>query len=206
MAARLALRPPRRPALDLGGAGNLPRSPTVLLLVDYVNPLDFPEAAELADAAVAAARATMRLKQRLARDGVMAIYANDNYGQWRSDFRDTLSHCLAQQGASAEMARLLAPQPQDLVMLKPRQSAFFATPLELLLAQMHAKTLVLAGLATDICVQLTAMDANLRGYALWVPSDCTAAESPALKKQALDYMRRVLKADVRRSTTRRTLA
>ena len=195
---------PARPPFDIG-AGHLPHSPTVLLLVDVINPLESPEASKLAEPALTAARATQRLKQRLARDGVPTIYANDNYGVWRSDFRDILAHCEAQPGTPADLAQLLAPGPEDLVMLKPRHSAFFATPLDLMLTQMHTRNLVIAGLATDICVQLTAMDASLRGYKLWVPADCTAAESEVEKKNSLAYMARVLKADVRRSSTRRAL-
>jgi nicotinamidase-related amidase len=208
MAARkspLSMRSPARPSLTIGAHGELARSPTVLLLIDFINPLEFPEAPQLAPAALAAARATAKLKKRLARDGVTAIYANDNYGHWRSDFRDVLVHCQAKEGTSSTMAQLLAPEPDDLVILKPRHSAFFSTPLDLMLSQMQAHTLVLTGLAADICVQLSGMDASLHGYKLWVPADCTAAESPALKKAALDYMKRVLKADVRLSTTRRKL-
>lgn len=196
----LQVRTPRRPKADTGDRGTLPRSPTVLLLVDVINPFEFPQAQALAPPALRAARAMARLKQRLAARRVLAIYANDNYGRWRSDFRQTLAHCLACGGAAARIAQLLAPGPDDLVMLKPRHSAFYATPLDLVLTQVHAKHLVIAGLAADICVQLSAMDAVLRGYHVAVPSDCTAAESPDAKAQALAYMKRVLKADVRRSS------
>jgi len=195
----LRVRAPRRPKADTGDHGTLPRSPTVLLLVDVINPFDFPKADALAPAAWQAARAVARLKERLAAQQVLTIYANDNYGQWRSDFRQTLEHCLARGGVAAQMAKLLAPAPSDLVMLKPRHSAFYATPLDLVLTQVHAKQLVIGGLAADICVQLSAMDAVLRGYQVAVPSDCTAAETPEAKAQALAYMKRVLKADVRRS-------
>lgn len=197
----LKVRTPRRPKADTGDQGTLPRSPTVLLVVDVINPLEFPEANALAPAAWQAARALARLKQRLAEQRVLTIYANDNYGQWRSDFRQTFEHCLSRGGVAAQMAQLLAPQPPDLVMLKPRHSAFYATPLDLVLTQVHAKRLVIGGLAADICVQLSAMDAVLRGYEVAVPSDCTAAETAEAKAQALAYMKRVLKADVRRSTT-----
>ena len=177
----------------------------VLLLVDVINPLDFDGAEKIAASAESAARAIARLKARLGQAGVTTIYANDNYGQWKSDFRDLLASCQRRTGASASLANLLAPRADDLVILKPRQSAFFATPLDLLLTQMHTRELVIAGIAVDICVQLTAMDANLRGYRLWIPSDCTAAESPALKAASLGYMRRVLKADTRASSRRRDL-
>ena len=66
-----------------------------------------------------------------------------------------------------------------------------------MLTQLKCRRLVITGLAADSCVLFTAMDAYLRGYSLWVPADCVAAESAQAKAQALEQMRRVLKADVR---------
>lgn len=175
----------------------LRRSRRVLLLVDFINPLDFPGAEKLAEPAVAAARATAGLKQALTAEGVATIYANDNYGVWQSDFHSLVSSCLGMEGAPAEIARLVYPQAGDLTILKPRHSAFYASPLELLLAEMEARELVICGLATDMCVQLTAGDAFLREFSTWVPADCTAAESTAAKSASLDYMAGVLKCDTR---------
>jgi nicotinamidase-related amidase len=179
----------------------LPRSARVLLLVDFINPFNFPGAGELAPAAVAAARAAAKLKARLAPRGVATIYANDNYGVWQSDFHTLVSACLGLGGAPGEIARLLYPQADDITILKPRHSAFYASPLELLLTEMHAKELVICGVATDMCVQITASDAFLREYPCWVPADCNAAESAPVKKASVAYMKTVLKCDVRPSTS-----
>ena len=178
----------------------LPGSDRVLLLVDFINPLNFPGAEQLAPAALEAARATAALKERLASEGVVTIYANDNYGVWQSDFHSLVSTCLGMEGPPGEIARLLYPQAEDITILKPRHSAFFASPLELLLTEMQAKELVICGLATDMCVQLTAAEAFLREFPCWVPADCTAAESTSAKKASLDYMAKVLKCEVRPST------
>lgn len=178
----------------------LPRSQRVLLLVDFINPLDFPGGEHLAPAAVEAARATAALKQRLAHEGVTTIFANDNYGVWQSDFHSLVSTCLGMQGPAGEMARLLYPQADDLTILKPRHSAFYASPLDLLLREMQARELVICGLATDICVQLTAGDAFLREYDIRVPADCTAAESGEAKAASLAFMASVLKCDTAPST------
>lgn len=59
------------------------------------------------------------------------------------------------EGPSGEIARLIYPQAGDLTILKPRHSAFYASPLELLLAEMQTRELVICGIATDMCVQLT---------------------------------------------------
>lgn len=173
----------------------LPPSQRVLLLVDFINPLAFPGAGDLAAAAVEAARATAVLKERLTAEGVVTVYANDNYGVWQSDFHSLVSACLGMEGPPGEIARLLYPQAEDLTILKPRHSAFYASPLELLLTEMQARELVICGLATDMCVQLTAGDAFLREYKAWVPADCTAAESPEAKAVSLAYMADVLKCD-----------
>ena len=155
----------------------LPKSQRVLLLVDFITTLDFPGADKLAEPALQAARATAALKQRLHADGVVAIYANDNYGVWQSDFHSLVSTCLGIEGEAGESVRALYPQADDLTILKPRHSAFYAAPLELLLTEMESRELVICGLATDMCVQLTAADAFLREYKGWVPAACTAAET-----------------------------
>ncbi|TFZ06652.1 cysteine hydrolase [Ramlibacter henchirensis] len=181
-------------------ATRLPKSQRVLLLVDFINAFDFPGGEKLAAPALAAARATAELKQRLREEGVTAIYANDNFGVWQSDFHSQVAGCLGLPGEPGEIARVLYPQADDLTVLKPRHSAFYASPLELLLAEMDTSELVICGLAADMCVQLTAADAFLREYRVWVPSDCTAAETEKAKKTALDYMASVLKCDVHAST------
>ena len=175
----------------------LPRCNTALVLVDFINPLDFPGARRLQPYALAAAHATWQLRQRLARRGVPVIYANDNYGHWQSNFCDLLVRCQALPGQRGEMARLLAPAPHDLTVLKPRHSAFFATPLDLLLRDMGVQNLVLTGLATDMCVHFTAVDAFMHGYRLWVPGDCVAAETPAAQQAALQHMERTLRCCTR---------
>jgi len=178
-------------------APRLPRSKRVLLLVDFINPLNFPGSEKLAPTALKAARSTARLKERLSAEGVPTIYANDNYGVWQSDFHSLVSTCLGMEGPAGEIAKLLYPQAEDITILKPRHSAFHASPLDLLLKEIGAEDLVICGLATDMCVQLTAGDAFLREYRCWVPADCTAAETPGAKKASLAYMADVLKCDVR---------
>ena len=173
------------------------RSATVLLLVDFINPLDFEGAQSLRGPALQAALATARLRRRLAREAVACVYANDNYGIWRSDFQQLWNGCRAVVGEPGRIARALKPRRADFTILKPRHSAFYNTPLELLLSQLRCRRLVVTGLAADNCVLFTAMDAYLRGYSLWVPPDCTAAESVSAKAEALALMQRTLKADVR---------
>jgi nicotinamidase-related amidase len=172
-------------------------SRSVLLLVDFINPLDFEGAESIAPAALAAARRTAALRRQLTGQGVRTIYANDNYGHWSADFKELWQHCAKLRGIPGQMARMLAPTAKDFMLLKARHSAFYGTPLNLLLEQLHCKRLIVTGLAADSCVLFSAMDAFLRGYSLWVPGDCVAAEAGDDEASALRLMERVLKADVR---------
>jgi nicotinamidase-related amidase len=182
-----------------GGKADLGVSPTTLLLVDFINPLRFDGADKLARPALRAAQAAASLKRRLRRRGVQTVYANDNYGIWRSSFADVLRECETEGGVPARMAQLLAPAAEDITVLKPRHSAFFQTPLQVLLDQLKTKRLVLAGLATDLCVLFTAVDAHVRGYKLWVPRDCVASESAPRQRNALRYLEDVLGIETRPS-------
>lgn len=185
------------PDVSAGPPGLLPRARRVLLLVDFVNPLDFDGAAQLAAPALAAARRVAALRDRLGGQGVPAIYVNDNFSRWRSDFLHLVARCRAQGGDARRLVHTLRPGAGDLAVLKPRHSAFFDTPLDLLLRQIGAREVIVTGLATDRCVMLSAADAFMRGYRLWVPQDCCAAESPQRHAQALAWMRDTLRARTR---------
>jgi nicotinamidase-related amidase len=177
------------------------RATTVLLLVDFLNFMDFDSAKMLAPHALRAAHHARDLKRRMARSRVPVIYANDNFGHWESDFRAIVETCIARGGASRKLAELMAPEEDDHSVLKPRHSAFFGTPLEFLLNDLGARRLVITGLTTDSCVMFTAHDAYVRNYRIWVPSDCVAAARPQFTRDSLEHMARVLKASTAPSTT-----
>jgi nicotinamidase-related amidase len=132
---------------------------------------------------------------------VPVIYANDNFGRWRSDFREVVEHCLRGGVRGRPLAELLRPGPEDYFVLKPKHSAFHATTLATLLQYLGTKRLVLTGIAGEQCVMITAVDAFLRDYELRVPSDCVASQDPADNEQALRYMERVLHAKIGNSET-----
>ena len=167
---------------------------TALLLIDFMNPLDFDGAQSLAPRALKAARRAALLKKRMVASRAPVIYANDTFGRWESDFDAIVAECERRGGESAAMAKLLAPTRDDRSVLKPRHSAFFGTPLDFLLDELGVARLVLAGLAADSCIMFTAHDAYLRKYELWIPADCVASEKDAWRRDALAYMARVLKA------------
>jgi nicotinamidase-related amidase len=172
---------------------------TALLLIDFINDLAYEGGDRLAPRALAAARNAARLKERARRARVPVIYVNDNFGHWRSDFREVVERCQAASPQAAALVDAIRPGKEDFFVLKPRNSAFFQTPLEVLLAQLRAKRLVLAGLTADNCVLFTANDAHLRGFEIVVASDCVASIKPADRARALMHMAAVDKASIRAS-------
>ncbi len=165
-----------------------------LLLVDVINDFAFPQAKQLLSFALPAARRIARLKARLRKSGVPAIYVNDNFGRWRSDFRAQVQRCSAEESRGAEVTRLLTPEEEDYFVLKPMHSGFFSTTLDLLLAHLGARRLIITGFAADICVLFTANDAYMRDYEVHVPRDCVASETPEACTRACQQMERFLKA------------
>lgn len=181
--------------------GNAPdHAPVALVLIDMINDLEFPGAERIVDAAVAAAERTAALKARAKAAGIPVVYANDNFGRWRSDFHEVVEHVLHDGVRGRPLAEILHPDDDDYFVLKPKHSAFYASTFETLLAYLGPRRLILTGLAADICVLFTANDAYMRDYRVHVPADCVASEDAEETAHVLGYMERVLKADVTPST------
>ena len=177
--------------------GNAPdNSSVVLLLVDVISDLEFSGGEVLAQHALPAAKNIAALKNRAIRAGIPTIYVNDNFGKWRSDFRTLVSHCIDDDTRGRPIAEILKPQPEDYFVLKPKQSGFYSTTLDLLLKHLGAKTLIIAGFTGDICILFTAIDAHIRDYQLVLPSDCIVSQDMNENASLLKYMQRVLEADI----------
>jgi nicotinamidase-related amidase len=181
--------------------GNAPdKAPVALLLVDVINDLEFPGGDRLLKHAEAMAQRLAAFKRRVKAAGIPAIYCNDNFGRWQSDFATLVRHCTEDPVRGRPVARLLVPEPDDYFVLKPKHSGFFATPLETLLAYLEVSTLILTGLTTDSCVTFTAADAFMRDFHVIVPEDCVTAIEPEDHRRALASMAHAMKVDVRASS------
>jgi nicotinamidase-related amidase len=182
--------------------GNVPESSSVaLLLIDVINDLEFPGSERLVEQAVPMAHRIADLKRRAKRARIPAIYVNDNFGRWKSDFNQVVHHCLEDGVPGEAIARILKPETDDYFVLKPKHSAFYATSLDILLAYLGAKTLILTGIAGNICILFSANDGYMRDFNLYVPADCVVSNTKEENANALEQMRVVLKADIRESTS-----
>ena len=171
-----------------------------LLLIDVINDFEYPGGEALFKHALPTARHIATLKRRAQQRHIPIIYANDNFGKWRAERSQIVRHCLEDGVRGEPIVRLLAPDERDYFVLKPQNSGFYQTPLDLLLAYLKVKTLILAGFAGDICVLLTAADAYMRDFQLVIPSDCSASQETAENEHALRYAARVLDADTTASS------
>jgi nicotinamidase-related amidase len=181
--------------------GNVPDTAAVaLLLIDVINDFEYAGGEELFAQALPMARRLAALKRGAKAAGVPVLYVNDNYGKWQSDLSKLVEHCLEDGVRGRPVVELLLPDEDDYFVLKPKHSGFYSTTLDVLLAYLKAQTLVLAGVAGDVCVLFTANDAYMRDFHLVVPRDCVVSIDPASNEHALRQMQNVLEADLTPST------
>jgi ureidoacrylate peracid hydrolase len=77
------------------------------------------------------------------------------------------------------------PQTGDIVIPKHKYSGFVSTYLDPLLRSKRINTLIITGLATNVCVESTARDGFMREYYIIIPSDLTEGTSTEAKKWSL---------------------
>lgn len=171
-------------------------SALVLLLIDVINHFEYPDAHKMLIQARPIAPRIASLKARARAAGIPVIYVNDNFGQWRSDLTTLLAYCLRPQALGRQFVEQVRPDKDDYFVLKPRHSAFYQTPLEVLLEFLGASSLVLCGLATNSCIVCTAHDAKMRNFGLFVPPDCSASLTAREHKQAIAHMQTMTDADI----------
>ena len=163
----------------------------ILLILDMISRWDFPDGEALLRQALRITPAIAALRDRCHAQGVPVVYANDNRGQWRSDFRFVVRQAQECAHAGARIARALAPAEDDYFVLKPKHSAFFATPFELLLDHLRVRRLVVVGVTSDQCVAATVADARMRDFEVLVPEDAVATITAVRNRRALTHFREV---------------
>ena len=90
-----------------------------------------------------------------------------------------------------EIVDALRPLPNELVIDKNASSPFNGTGIDQLLRNMGIETLVVAGLASDMCVENTSRDAGDRGYNVIVVEDACATFYAEHHRAALSALARV---------------
>jgi nicotinamidase-related amidase len=173
----------------------IPATGTALLLIDVINDLAFDGSEPLVEQAEAMAVRLAALKARATKAGIPSVYVNDNFGQWRSDFRKTVAHCTAKGSRGRRVSTRLRPTRDDYFVLKPKHSGFYDTTLETLLRDLNVRRVIVTGIAGNICVLFTANDAYMRGLKILAPRDCCVSNTVGDNDAALRQIELVLKGD-----------
>lgn len=98
------------------------------------------------------------------------------------------SGSLVEGSWGVEIVEQLAPRESEVAIRKRRPSAFYETPLDLVLRGLGARSLFICGVATNRAVESTARDAFNRDYEVFIVADGCAARSVAAHTASLESL------------------
>jgi len=142
-----------------------------------------------------------RLVVAARKNNVPVIYSNDaHYPQDVEVTRKWGAHAIKGTEGAKVIPELEPDIAKDYIIEKRSYSGFYDTGLDSLLRSLYkgesAKTVVLGGLHTHICVRHTAADAFFRGYKIVVASDGVEAFTAEDHAQGLKYLETVYSAKI----------
>ncbi len=110
-------------------------------------------------------------------------------------------HCVEGREGTDIAADEMDFRPDDYFIRKRRYSCFFGTELEILLKGLKAKTLILVGGMTDVCVHYTFVDGHQHDYYCRVVEDAVGGTSPEAHQASLNAMEYLQTGAVRSADT-----
>ncbi|MFF4832516.1 cysteine hydrolase family protein [Streptomyces sp. NPDC001315] len=167
---------------------------SALVVIDMINTYDHEDAELLAPSAERVVPVLAELIGRARQTDVPVIYANDNFGLWRSHHGELVESALSRPHAG--LVEPIRPDDASLFVVKARHSIFHDTPMSYLLWQLSVGTVVLTGQVTEQCVLYSALDAHIRHLDVTVPRDAVASIHPHLAAAALEMMERNMGARI----------
>ena len=178
------------------------RAEAALLLVDYqrgfVHPDGFVAAQGRDVSACASAAATGYALARAARAAGMPVIwtrfvlapDHSDGGLLVTELRPALGRmgALKRGTADIEIPEDAGVDARDVVIDKPRNSAFLGTPIEVVLAARGIRALMVGGVTTSMCVECSVRDAAQRDIRTFVVRDAVADFDQARHAASLDAM------------------
>jgi ureidoacrylate peracid hydrolase len=173
-----------------------------LVVVDVQNDFVSPKGSaakrgEDVSASVAMVPNLIRLIDEGRRVGLTIVYIRTTHSDWtdtpswiyRSSQKSGLNTC--REGTwGAELYEGISPLPSERVVIKHRYSAFINTDLNTVLKARGIQSVLVCGVATNVCVETTARDAYMFDYYVTMIDDCSAAYESKLHMGTLENMRR----------------
>ena len=123
-----------------------------------------------------------KLKIVYTRNGQLTSTGDEMAPRIRQKTKQPAKPCLRPSG---DIDPRLAPRGQDLVITKLTSGSFTATPLDHALRNMGVKSLVIAGILTDMCILGTARAAAELGYDTLICEDACASLTQRAHDEAL---------------------
>jgi ureidoacrylate peracid hydrolase len=173
-----------------------------LLVVDVQNDFVSPEgsAGKRGDdvgAAIAMIPNLTRLIDQARKVGLTIVYIRTTHSEWtdtaswiyRTSQKSGLSTC--REGTwGAEFYDGIGPLPSERVVIKHRYSAFINTDLNTVLKARGIQSILVCGVATNVCVETTARDGYMYDYYVTMIDDCSAAYDAKLHMGTIENIRR----------------
>ncbi len=166
-----------------------------LLLVDLITRFDHEDGERLLEHYREALPALSAALEHARASGVPVVYANDAERPWTSDGPGLVRRAI-EEGRGGDAIAAVAPRPDELLVLKPRYSAFDHTPLSMLLRELEVERVVLAGAAVERCVLQSAIDGRELGFKATILEDACVHVDRELEQVALTYAERIVGAQV----------
>jgi len=131
---------------------------------------------------------------------IPVIYSNDAHYPEDAEVVHRWGKHAIKGTKGAEVIPQLKPTEKDYIVEKRTYSGFYETGLEPLLRSLYrgegAKTVILGGLHTNMCVRHTAADAFFRGYKIIIAKDGVEAFTQEDHEQGLKYLEYVYNAKI----------
>lgn len=172
-----------------------------LLMIDMQNGFLNPESPLCIQGARATVPACAALIAGCRRAGVPVVFVNRAYRADGNDVEHTRRRVWEEGGRpltpgstgplSVENPPEFGREAGDYAIIKPRYSAFFQTPLDLLLRRLGVDTVILAGTTTPNCIRTTCYDAISLDYRVQVAADCCSSNSEKIQQANLLDMENV---------------
>jgi len=170
---------------------------TAVLVVDMQKDFCYEDGALFVGDAVRRIIPNIRaLLEDAQRKGLQLIFTQDWHSPEDDEFAVWGRHCVEYTRGAELIDELAEVEERAFVVRKQKYTAFFETELEAHLVEKGIKKLIIVGVATNICVLHTAIDASLRGFEIIVPEDCVAALSDYEQEYSLYHIKNVLKGIV----------
>ena len=170
---------------------------TAVLVVDMQKDFCYEDGALFVGDAVRRIIPNIRaLLEDAQRKGLQLIFTQDWHSPEDDEFAVWGRHCVEYTRGAELIDELAEVEERAFVVRKQKYTAFFETELEAHLREKGIRKLIIVGVATNICVLHTAIDASLRGFEIIVPEDCVAALSDYEQEYSLYHIKNVLKGIV----------